>query len=311
MFERPFKLIGVISLLIILLIFCHSGSPLLAVQLVLPGVPVYHWQYGCAPTSGGMLLGYWDARGYDLIAGDISATDSAAALDAIASTGHVADYWGDPDPLAQNHVNDSLADFMGTSVGGGTADGSTSSANVVPGLENFAAWDDPSTGGINESYLFDAAIFWTIQAWPGFGTFNFSLFKSEIDALRPVLLGGMVPGGGHMVIGYGYDDPDNVPDSGDEKFAVHDTWYDGVLPGSPSDQLGATISGGVEWWPWKQTQIGNYWIEAGVTFLPLGAPPGVPEPAEWVMLLIITIVLAVWHKGLFIQSESSHGGIRF
>jgi hypothetical protein len=31
------------------------------------GVPDYDWSYGCSPTAGADVLGYWDANGYDLL----------------------------------------------------------------------------------------------------------------------------------------------------------------------------------------------------------------------------------------------------
>lgn len=84
------------------------------------GVPDYPWYYGCGPTAGGMIVGYWDARGYgNLIAGSNDwATNSTAIGDMIASPGHVRDYYnvypGDrvatpQDPL---HTDDCLADLM-------------------------------------------------------------------------------------------------------------------------------------------------------------------------------------------------------
>ncbi len=31
----------------------------------LSGQPEYLWWYGCSPTSGGMLMGYWAGKGYN------------------------------------------------------------------------------------------------------------------------------------------------------------------------------------------------------------------------------------------------------
>jgi hypothetical protein len=36
-------------------------------QLRITGVPDFDWSYGCSPTAGADVLGYWDANGYDLL----------------------------------------------------------------------------------------------------------------------------------------------------------------------------------------------------------------------------------------------------
>ena len=61
-------------------------------------VPVYLWRDGCAPTSTGMVVGYWDGHGFpDLVPGDAS-TDTPAAYQMVAShgtagaPGHYEDY---------------------------------------------------------------------------------------------------------------------------------------------------------------------------------------------------------------------------
>lgn len=105
----------------------------------------YQWWYGCAPTSAGMMMGYYDRNGYNgyiydnLVPGGIAETNTygnpgALVNTIIASTGHQADFYnaatygyntgGDTgygylesgDDLASpTHSFDSLADFMGTS----------------------------------------------------------------------------------------------------------------------------------------------------------------------------------------------------
>jgi len=105
------------------------------------------WWYGCAPTSAGMLLGYYDRNGYNgyayanLIPGGVAevgvsgqwSADSAILRRAIASEGHQRDFYnattygyntsGDigfgydesGDDLATTRSFDCLADFMHTS----------------------------------------------------------------------------------------------------------------------------------------------------------------------------------------------------
>ena len=102
-------------------------------EVVIGGVPAYIWHDGCAPTSTGMVLGYWDGHGFpDLIPGDAS-TATTAAYQAIAShgtaahPGHYEDY-SLPGGLRRRHRarqerapgrrrarGDSVADFMQTS----------------------------------------------------------------------------------------------------------------------------------------------------------------------------------------------------
>lgn len=112
--------------------------------------PDYNWWYGCAPTSAGMVMGYYDIYGYngvtyDLVLGGVAELSSYypnspfpidRPLDppsptgptllcnkAIASAGHLADFWlsygSTGDPLASGRISpsqfDCLADFMGTS----------------------------------------------------------------------------------------------------------------------------------------------------------------------------------------------------
>lgn len=34
------------------------------IERIIPGVPAYYWYMGCSPTSGGMVMAYWQPRGY-------------------------------------------------------------------------------------------------------------------------------------------------------------------------------------------------------------------------------------------------------
>lgn len=137
--------------------------------------PDYNWWYGCAPTSSGMMMGYYDIYGYngityDLVLGGVAELSSFypnspypidLPLDppsplgptllcnkAIASSGHLADFWlsygGTGDPLASGRIIpsqfDCLADFMGTS-----QDNLTSTGQGNPdGQTFFYFWTDGS-----------------------------------------------------------------------------------------------------------------------------------------------------------------------
>lgn len=41
-----------------------SFLPLSADEFVLSPYYGYRWTYGCSPTAGIMVMGYWDKRGY-------------------------------------------------------------------------------------------------------------------------------------------------------------------------------------------------------------------------------------------------------
>ena len=103
--------------------------------LPLPGD--YDWWYGCMPTSAGMMMGHYDVNGYqttpytNLVPLGIAENQTfsgttgwaANANNAIASSGHVADFYKTPpgyggsgdDNSPPTHSFDCLADFMGTS----------------------------------------------------------------------------------------------------------------------------------------------------------------------------------------------------
>ena len=88
-------------------------------------MPEYPNAYGCAPSSGAMILGYWDGRGLtDLIPGDpMPYRDEIRQI--IASDRHLADYWVRWNSRAQDpwmtegrlrpFDTDCLADLMFTS----------------------------------------------------------------------------------------------------------------------------------------------------------------------------------------------------
>ena len=71
-------------------------------SVVIPDVPSYLWYNGCGPTAAGMIVGYWDAHGYDnLIPGSNDwAANTQAIKDMIASPGHIRDYASSPDRVA-------------------------------------------------------------------------------------------------------------------------------------------------------------------------------------------------------------------
>lgn len=183
-----------------------------AVQVTLPGVPEYHWWWGCSPTSGGMLIGY-----YDGLAGFQNIWDEGSTT--VNDMIHT--------PL--DGVDNSVGDFMNTSYpAGGTSD-----PNIASGMEDYIEWDDPTTA-INESY---AATTWNEYTHdpeyiePGWtpGEFVWADFVAEIDAGRPMLLSWGGPRGGHTTLGYGYDDM-NSDNPLDWQVIHYTTWASGPAP---------------------------------------------------------------------------------
>ena len=181
------------------------------------GVPTYTWWYGCSPTAGGMMVGFWDGQpGYgNLYDGDASvwSGDGASGTRSmVASTAHItagsenAYTYGDwhNSTSYPNHVAnpDCIADFMKT------VDGGSYSSNIASGLEAYVEWDNPSTA-VNESYSATATL--NNGNYYG-GTWTYNGFKAEIDASRPVLLDIVTYAGtslgwvGHSVVGFGYQD---------------------------------------------------------------------------------------------------------
>ncbi|MBN1404807.1 MAG: hypothetical protein JW942_10125 [Opitutales bacterium] len=136
--------------------------------LTLTGTTASDWWYGCAPTTAGMIMAYYDTNGYNgyrydnLIPGG-TATNAFGAWPngsllrrAIASEGHQRDFFsagtygynnnGDTDALGQSgddlteglHSFDCLADFMGTSQDQwGTSNGGTSNHYDESGARTY------------------------------------------------------------------------------------------------------------------------------------------------------------------------------
>ena len=198
------------------------------------GVPQYTNTRGCAPTAGGMIVGYWDANGFgDFIVGSNDWATNQAAIEAmIASAEHVADYWGTDEP-APHHADNCLADFMDTSVDPLT-NGWTAFGRIDDGLEAYAAYVGyaASTAG-NTTY-----VGWSDDAY-------WNAYMAEIDAGRPVELHVDSDGDGneadHCVAGYGYDtatgdylflDPN---DTGEQRRA-----FTAMAPGQAFGLRGAT-----------------------------------------------------------------------
>ena len=83
---------------------------------LIAGVPSYSWYHGCEPTSIGMILGYWDMKGYsNLFAAEGSSVYLTSSVqDEISSPLHNYVYEG-VDKVGITVPLTSIADALGTS----------------------------------------------------------------------------------------------------------------------------------------------------------------------------------------------------
>lgn len=256
-----------------------ASAPAGAASKIISGVPIYTWWYGCAPTSGGMIMGYWDSNGYgNLYAGDPTVYDAGTKA-LIASDDHVNQVAGH-NLIGCAGVEDSISCFMETDPLPGPNFGGTSSNKIAPGLNDYAT----AMGHADLVHTAD---------W----TFTFADYKASIDADRPVeLLVLSTTLGGHAVVGVGYiDNP-----VGTDYIYVHDTWGDNF--GNPVDfygNVGYDPTGGGqnasgEYWPWAVwTGTEADWAVFGgiVSNGGSGGGAGAPEPSTLLLLLTGGIAL--------------------
>jgi len=235
---------------LVVLLACHPTTASVVLESYqfgaqLSDTPDYEWWHGCSPTSAGMLLAYYDINGYDgldysdLIAGGVAelstfGVSSAIANDAIASSEHIADFYGagylgSGDDITPSHEFNCLADFMGTSQdAAGNVNGGTTFyyySNGAPfGLADAVSQsveDRSGMYGIYEYILYCgysvATLFNQYTDNRDEDGFTYDDFKNEIDAGRPVL----IHVEGHTMLGYGYDE------TGSDLIYVRDTWTSG------------------------------------------------------------------------------------
>lgn len=231
-------------------------------------VPEYSWHYGCAPTAGGMLIGWWDAQPgtTNLFEGDASGWwgDASESLSGgtkamVAATPHIVagrengHTYGDwrNSPSYPDHESNpgSLADFTKTT------DGWTLASDLASGLERFVAWDVPWTA-TDEGYHGEATTDYTFLGW------EFDDFCREIDRGYPVLLGAT----DHFVLAMGYFDHRSPADPGDYGYICYTTW-----PGW-----------GLTAWRWQGQEVpekgATYSVYGGIS---LRVTPRVPATCTW------------------------------
>ncbi|MHC4462824.1 MAG: choice-of-anchor D domain-containing protein [Planctomycetota bacterium] len=213
-------------------------------------VPGYEWRHGCAPTAVGMVVGYYDTMGYELIGGDAS-TQTKAVNQAIASQGnasnprHYEDYSlpiDDPDTglLADNsvvypaetHTNDCIGDFMRTSwYTLGLYYGDSSAGRIGGAFTSYVNLQNSNYGPDYKEY----------RMWDG--TLNWDVLTNEIDNGRPMAFLVDVTGYGayHLVTVVGYSEVTH-------EYGCLDTW-------APADVIRwcdfRQMAEGVPWGVWE------------------------------------------------------------
>jgi hypothetical protein len=215
-------------------------------------VPAYFWQHGCGPTALGMVIGFWDANGYeDLVTGSaVSQTTAVNAMIADDSnfpscgepySDHYQDYScpiDDVGPMQPDrsetggaHADNCVADFMLTSrSAAGNKYGWSFMSDVPIAFLSYVQMIYPDSA-------VEAANHYISE-------FSFADYMAEIDARRPVVLLVDTDGDGmtdHFVTGIGYDDET-------QEYGCFDTW-------GPS----------VRWCDWREMAQGRPWGIYGVT----------------------------------------------
>ena len=218
--------------------------------VLVSGVPAYGWYYGCAPTSFGMIMGYWDAKGFDdLIPGDASSM-TQAVKDTIASHQHITagqenqpggqDYqgygdWHNSSTYPDHESNpDCIADFIQT------LDSSSSTGMYTSGIENF----------VNYRGYTD----WSVTQETG-EDLTWSDLTDSIDDGLPLVFSVDSDGDGvvdHATTVIGYD-------ATTQEYATFNTWYTTAV-----------------WYPFAPVQPGNvYGVDTAVYVIPNQVPTDV------------------------------------
>ncbi len=226
-----------------------SAPSAAAAQVVLTDVPAYMWRDGCGPTSAGMVIGYWDGKGFDNLVGGSAAAQTTDVNNMISSAGHYSDYalpkdsypanpYPLPDksepPIGDEHIDNSIADFMHTS---------QSARDLYYG---WSWWSDMPIALTAWVHLV-APPYNAIALNQYWGTFTWEGFKAEIDSGRPVVLLVDSDSDGstdHFVTAMGYSD-----DGVNRLYAARNTWNYGVnwytfapmASGRPFGIYGATL----------------------------------------------------------------------
>jgi hypothetical protein len=201
---------------------------------VIAGVPDYLWRHGCAPTSVGMIIGYYDGHGFpDLVPYDAT-TQTETAQQMIASQrtaghpGHYEDYSLPKEadggtilkdkseaPAGDEHASDSVADFMHTSWSvDGLAYGWSFTDMAGPAFADYVHLRLPEAVATYQEYFYGAG---------GSSDLTLAVLQQEVDAGRPMVFFVDSSGDGvidHAVAAIGYRETSGYPE-----YACWDTWY--------------------------------------------------------------------------------------
>jgi PKD repeat protein len=215
---------------------------LLGQKVTIDGVPNYKWFYGCGPTAAAMILGYWDAHGFEELLRGESWLQSPDVNAMIASPEHIWDYamgvngelydeftdviwdlsqWqpNDPDHPYPPHADNCIADFMKASFSSEHLTfGQSLASNFVAGIEGYTAIA-PSMAGSTDQYVGYANEM-------HMASFKWDDLKAQIDSGHP--LAGTVDSDGdgttdHLVPIIGYCEIASA-----RVYAFYSTWDNSV-----------------------------------------------------------------------------------
>lgn len=241
---------------------------------ILSSVPAYDWTYGCGPTSGGMVVGYFDNNNFpNLYTGpanngvapltnswwgsrEVPFIASHKNIDSRNTRGHVDDYWNgyyvcarDPFDVGgwSAHPNDSVADFMGANqyaYQDCSINGSSDGGTIF--TFDYSGYPMSTRGGgdyIDGAYGIAAYIESKGYEVPEYNYYNqyiaglYTARGFSFENFKSEINAGrpvMIQLIGHVVAGFGYDET-----GGQQKIYIHDTWG----PYDTSMQWGGTYYG--------------------------------------------------------------------
>ncbi len=229
-----------------------SGAALSGgVDITVLGVPGYAWRHGCGPTAVGMVVGFWDETGCSDLFDGGSSTQTSSVDQGIASEGsssnplHYEDYSLPLDsypnmsldkselPAGDEHISDSIADFMYTSwSSSNNYYGWSWSNHIEQSFSNYAQLRNSSYVPSTQTYYYGSTLTWGV-------------LTSEIDAQRPMVFLVDSSGSGstdHFVTVVGYR-----LDGTTQYYGCLDTW-------SPYDTIRWVrfrgLSSGYSWGVW-------------------------------------------------------------
>jgi hypothetical protein len=209
-------------------------------EVVIKGVPAFSWYNGCNPTAAGMVIAYWDMRGYSKLIPGNSTTQTSAVNQTIASDEHYNDYalpkddestgvLQDKSSLGGEHEDNCLADFLRTSR---SSDdllyGATTSEYCDDGMLAYTMYVNLKNG---TAYKANSKLYYHST------TFSFDIFKMQINQNHPMVLVVDVSADGegdHAVAAVGYRETNGYPE-----YACWDTWNTETLRWEKFQSIGS------------------------------------------------------------------------